>query len=589
MYILRTLLCATIALSFTGCTLPTVKKADDDARNTVDRAQPALQAAATPSDAATYGRVQVSDAVWVGGSSAKMRSGDRLPRKFDLDGVTMVSARQLSLTQIGDMISRATNIGVIYAPELLGGSSSVSASAPAAPAINLPPAPAAAASGANGVPPSFDVNAAINAVNSGGTAQTSGSVARAVGGTLKPNYKGPLSGFLDQVSSNFSVAWEYKEGQIRFYRLVTRTFAIAAMPTTVDLESSMKAGSDADTGGGSSSQSIQAGSQQQAVVRMALNLWKELETTVKGMIGSDGFFAVSQTTSSITVSAPYDVMDRVATYIDLQNEKFLRQVAISVEVLNVSLTSSDSYNLDLQGIFNNGHIGAGLGTLTPFSLTGSGSVTSTLAGTTGMSGVNVGVLDPNSVFNESNALIEALSKIGKVSVVTTASVTTMSGVPVPLQVSNTRNYVKSISTTLNQTASQTSVDTDKVNTGFSLNVLPKVMPDGQVMLEYGINISELVGADNGFDTFKVDTNSVQLPNVNQRSFIQQNMLKTGSTLVLAGFEQVRSQNAKSGVGSPDFPLLGGGQNGSDTRDILVIMITPVVINTDNTKISSSAN
>ena len=567
-----------------GCvTLPAVKKEANSVDATVQKTDPAIKAAAAPSDAVGYGRVKISKAVFIGGVSHKVSTGDRLPRKFDREGITLVSSRPVGLQQIGDMILRSTGIPVTLAPELSGfsfasdnsGGNSMSQDRPesAKSGSAVPPPP----------PSSFNMNQAIAAVNSrsGGGADASR--------TMRVHFTGPLTSFLNLVGSNFDVTWKYENGTLSFYRLVTRTFTIAAMPTEMTLESSMKAGSQSNSSGSSSS-SVQAGSQQQAKVDMSLQLWKELENTIKGMVGKQGFYAVSKTTGTITVSAPFNVIDQIGDYIELQNQKFMRQVAISVQVLNVSLTNSDTYNLDIQGIFNNSAVGASVGAMTPFDLTNaSAGIASTLLGTAGLNGLNVGVLNPQSNYFGSNGLVQALSKIGKVSVVTTASVTTMSGVPVPLQVSNTRNYVQSISSTLSNGTSQSSVNTDKVNTGFSLNVLPKVMPDGDVMLQYGVNISELVGADNGFDVFKVDNNSVQLPNINQRSFIQQNLLKTGSTLVLAGFEQVRNQMSKSGTGSADMPWLGGGQSGTGQRDMLVIMITPVILKTPDGFQTASAN
>lgn len=584
------LIASALVMGLAGCvTVPAVKKVSSNVDATVQKTAPAMTNAAAPSDAVGYGRVKISKAVFIGGVSRKVSTGDRLPRKFDRDGVTLVSARSVGLQDIGDLILRSTGIPVTLAPELSGFSftSSYAGSSDG----NQAAGKEAAKGSGSAVPPpppsSFNMNQAIAAVNSRGGGGSGGVDASR---RMKVHYTGSLTNFLNLVGSNFDVAWKYENGTISFYRLVTRTFAVAAMPTTMSLESSMKAGSQSSSSGGSSSSSVQAGSQQQAKVDMTLKLWKELESTIKGMVGKEGFYAVSETTGTITVSAPFDVIDRVANYIDLQNQKFMRQVAISVQVLNVSLTNSDTYNLDIQGIFNNSAVGASVGAMTPFDLTGGAAgITSTLLGTAGLNGLNVGVLNPQSNYFGSNGLVEALSKIGKVSVVTTASVTTMSGVPVPLQVSNTRNYVQSISSTLSNGTSQSSVNTDKVNTGFSLNVLPKVLPGGDVMLQYGVNISELVGADNGFDVFKVDNNSVQLPNINQRSFIQQNLLQTGSTLVLAGFEQVRNQVSKSGTGDADMPWLGGGQSGTGQRDMLVIMITPVILKTPDGFQTASAN
>jgi len=54
-------------------------------------------------------------------------------------------------------------------------------------------------------------------------------------------------------------------------------------------------------------------------------------------------------------------------------------------------------------------------------------------------------------------------------------------------------------------------------------------------------------------------------------------MKSGETLILAGYERVEDSTDKKGVGSADNTLLGGSQSASRDRTILVIMLTPVVL------------
>ncbi|WPM83966.1 hypothetical protein QNH14_12655 [Apirhabdus apintestini] len=74
-----------------------------------------------------------------------------------------------------------------------------------------------------------------------------------------------------------------------------------------------------------------------------------------------------------------------------------------------------------------------------------------------------------------------------------------------------------------------------------------------------------------------DGNKIQVPEVENRIFSQKVKLRSGQTLVLSGFEQNAKQAKRNGFGSAFNWLLGGGVNTSDKRSIIVIMISPVVM------------
>ncbi|MGD3028628.1 hypothetical protein ACP813_32560, partial [Escherichia coli] len=119
------------------------------------------------------------------------------------------------------------------------------------------------------------------------------------------------------------------------------------------------------------------------------------------------------------------------------NKELIRQVTVNVVVYSVNTTDSNNLALSLKGALSSG--GRVLGSL---------SNEFAVANSPTLSGFINGDQDTNN-----SIIMNLLASAGKVSIVTSASVTTMSGQPVPLQVGNDRTYVSEIGTTLGQTAS----------------------------------------------------------------------------------------------------------------------------------------
>ena len=53
-------------------------------------------------------------------------------------------------------------------------------------------------------------------------------------------------------------------------------------------------------------------------------------------------------------------------------------------------------------------------------------------------------------------------------------------------------------------------------------------------------------------------------------------MRSGETLVLSGFDQTSEQGTKAGTGSSWNFMLGGGATRDTTRDVIVVLITPII-------------
>lgn len=550
-----------------GCAVE--KQVIDHRTETVKEAETRLGSAPVPTTPADVSPIKVRDDVFVGGRPVRNENGEPLPSRFEkTNGITLVRNSPASLREIATALTDMTKIPVVIAASSvpMGSAAPAIAASGAAPAIGSPVA-------------GGDLNQALSAISAGGAPAggAGGGVisapARVPSGTMSLNYSGRLSSLLNMVSANFNVAWRYEGGRIILESVVSRSFDVPSLPVIANLSFDLTSKGESSGEGGSQT----AG--QTAATKTASDIFKELQTGINTLAGG-GSTSINTTTGVVSVTGDPATVARVGEYIKGMNERLNKQVAISVKVYTVALNGRDEFNLDVAGLLSKaGENGLSLG-----NGVASGGVVpmaSAVASTVANKGAGLGwaLLDTQSKFYGSNALVKALSTSGDVSVVTTASVTTVNGVPVPLQVGELRDYVKSVKTTTTGTSgtTETQIEPGTVNTGFNLHLVPRVDRNGDLLLQYGINISELTGKEDGFESFKSGNQTVQLRRLSQRNFIQQAKIPNGNTLVLAGFEQVRSNSEKQGTGVADFPLLGGSRLARMQREIVVIAITPTLL------------
>lgn len=528
--------------------------------------------------------IKVHDGVFLGSKSVKNENGDPLPRAVEREGVTLVSAAPLNLRGIAQAVTDATGIPVVISSSSIPESSGRQSGGDRGNAANdVPIDPLAAA-----------LMSVEGGNITGGGSRLSASSADSE--TMRVNFSGSLSNFLHLVSSHFDVAWKYEGNRIVLEKFVTRNFDVPALPIISELEFTLD--SSSSTGGGASSSS----SGQSATTESAFDIWEEIKETMDGMVGESGFVNVNTATGTVTVTSSPTVVSKVRDYLQDMNKKLSQQVAISVQVLNVSLRDSSDYGLDLNVMRLGGKHGINFGNTneTLFSaLQGGGqeaaeevsaiavnsvdeAARAALGAATAGGGSSMGwaLLDLDSKWLGTGGMIRALEQKGDVSVVTSASVTTVSGAPVPLQVANTRGYIseRSVESGGDNNGDRYTITQDEVTVGFNLHLVPRVLRDGNLLLQYGMNISSLVGPNDGFHVVEDPGGGmIMMKDIDQRNFVQQTIIPNGNTLVLAGFEQMSSSHSKSGVGSPDFMGLGGRQSGAMQRDIIVIMITPTLL------------
>ena len=552
----HTLLAAAIMAALNGCAVSRVNQSVDRVENNATKASTEvsnLQAAKPRSI------VQFSDSPWVDTTPVKIVKPTYQAPQLACN-VTYAPEDTATILEFSQRISRLCGIPVRVSPDaqaVLSGSAGSSGSGAVGATGAIPSMPST-----SGIPTLPGVDASSGMSFSGGASVSRGSIS-----DLK--YSGPLQGLLDAATSRLGVSWRFENGGVNIFYLDTQVFSLLALPSITETKSSVQSGtsttsgsSGSSSGGSTGGTTSNAGSSQSTDVSMKTDLIEDIKNNIKSMLTpSVGRLNVSASTGSITVTDTPDVLTRISSYLEHENKSITQQIQFNVKVLSVTLNDSDT-----------GSINWNLVNAAGSKFGGSITNTSSLVGSTDAVSGSVNVLSGN--WANSSLLIKALSEQGRVSTVTTQSVTTLNLQPSPVQVATQQSYLASISTTTTDSSTATSMTPGTVTTGFNMSLLPYVMNGTEdMLLQYSVNLSSL----NSLDTFSSNGSTIQLPNIDNRIFSQRVKIHSGQTLVLSGFEQTTDSTKKQGVGSPNNMLFGGGMSGSKNKQVIVIAITPVLM------------
>ena len=375
-------------------------------------------------------------------------------------------------------------------------------------------------------------------------------------GYLDISYTGSLAGLLDTIASmsGYGWDWEEKRSRITFSAMQVRTFVVEAPVGEVGWESQVSnksreqrttnlgTGSSINTtvtGGDTSTQTAQTNT-----TRARLDVWKDVETTVRGLLSKAGTARVNPASGTITVRDSYARLEAVRAYIDEVNERLSRQIALCVRVWALEVNDASSAGINLQALFSSPDVAISAGT--------AAASTSSLASVSVLKGSLKG----------SSAALEAMKEWGNATQLTSASGLVTNNQPFPVQAVRRHAYLAGMTMSTSEYSQTSEITPGEVTTGFAMTIIPHILPDRHVLLQYNITLSSL----EDMTTIERDTILVQLPQVSTRSFSQRTRLKSGQTLVLAGFEQDTEQAAES------LGLLNAGKSNDASKTLLVVTI-----------------
>jgi len=510
---------------------------------------------------------------WVGSVSVPMGSGERLPSIFTepvrLNFDDAATGGKVSLRTMADRITAVTGVPLRLKADVLGPADAAARSAPP-PAHPLMPLP------------TFQGRGAAPAESGGPVVMLPAPARDGVANAVAMRWSGSLQGYLDQVTDQLGLSWEYRDGVVVVERLRTEFFEIAALESETDyhlgLSGADQANATSSGNGGGGTNSTASSSNEVSehgksnVIGSILAAIGQIIKDVPGSsaVRSDGSGRIAVTTTKETLS-------KVRDFVRVENESLLRQAQVQFDVYSVTRNESDERGIEWNAVLS------ALGGAYTGSFGSPTTLTSAAA-----AGIGFSILTPaqsgvanrvTSHLGGSSALLKLLSEYGVSTQHREVSLLALNRTWDRKSSLGGRAYV---SATIPGAASTTGVGapglvTSTVTTGDRYLAQPFILDNNTVVLKFGIGLSSLVNLVNFTSGTGSSQQTVQTPEttaINDQSTVA---LKAGQILVITGLSRTVSSDDRRTL-TDDAPVgLGGSKTQSRMREDFVIFVRPTIL------------
>lgn len=570
-----------VAGTLTGCAgyQAAQKEVDERSQEMLTKVKTVHETQAVPDNKGKLPLVTHASGAWFGAKTVPLAPDADLPSAFN-KRVTMLFPGRVNISTVAERITNVTGVPVRVKPDVFMPATSLM---PQGAAQGMLAAAAAPVPGQPVPNPAQPMAMAPNPAAMGSAVGAGLMAAAGYANEMEVNYVGDLAGFLNLASARFGINWEYRDGAIQFYRLVTKTFSVKANPGSSKFNTSIgkSGGTQAGATGGSvtNSSSSTFNSNMSVDTTSDFSVWDNIAKQFDAVKSGVGRYAIAQSTGSVTAMDTKEVIDEMGKIIDHENAILSKQVMVKVEVMSVAMDNGDEFGLDWSLVYSK------LSSLTPqwtLKSQSIGSLTSAEAGSLGIQ-VVAPVTNDNSLTQRltgSQALFKALNTIGRANTEIKNTVSTMNRQAVPVALTDQDTYLASTTPGVASTSGGASglpgLTPGMVTTGYLMNIQPTVQENDAVMLKFSLDLSTLKKLGIISTGSGATQQSIQTPSVSGTQMQNQFGVRSGETLVLTGFERSIGQYDKRTLAEGASIGLGGSISGKRTREAILILITPYI-------------
>jgi len=550
-------------------------QAEADRRAREQSARPVLRRASTP---------------WIGSVSVPMGSGERLPSIFTepvrLNFDDAASGGKVGLRTVADRITSLTGVAVRIKPDVFAGVDGAGrGGAPLAGIVPSPspvpgagapvPLPGLAGSVAGpAAPGAWGAGAPLPALPSGASRDTSVNA-------VAMRWSGSLEGYLDLVTDQLNLSWEYRDGVVVVERFRTEFFEVAALDSETDYHlgitgADQATASTSGNGGGTSSQANASNDvSEHGKSNVMGSILAAILQIIKDVPGSTA--TRSDGSGRIAVTSTKETLSKVRDFVRAENESLLRQAQVQFDIYSVTRHESDERGIDWNALVS------ALGGAYTASVASPATLASTSSGNIGFailspeaSGVDTSV---TRHLGGSAAVLKMLSEFGVSTQHREVSLLALNRTWDRKSSLGGRAYV---SATLPGASSINGIGapglvTSTVTTGDRYLAQPFILDNNTVLLKFGVGLSSLVNLANFTSGTGSAQQTVQTPEttaINDQATVA---LKAGQILVITGLSRIVSGDDRRTL-TEGAPIgLGGSKTQNRMREEFVILVRPTIL------------
>lgn len=308
--------------------------------------------------------------------------------------------------------------------------------------------------------------------------------------------------------------------------------------------------------------------------RTETNFWKNLETSLKEMLGSDAgrSVLVSPQAGLVTVRALPSELKTIGNFLNISEESLQRQVIIEARILEVVL--DDEYQQGINWTQVLSHAGSTDISFSTSAGTFANDIAASLGGVTSLSFLN----------KDFSGVLNLLDTQGNVQVLSSPRVTAINNQKAVIKVGNDEYFVTDVSTSNTITSSSTSVTPDIGLTpffsGIALDVTPQIDENGSILLHIHPSVIETEEQEK---VITLNEEQYILPLAQSTIRESDTIIRatSGEIVVIGGLMQslITTENSQTPL-LGDIPFLGNlfkSKREKEVKKELIILLKPTVV------------